>query len=87
MYLLNLCIYYFCPLNCYSVKTYLLLYPFYDLMIFIYKKERAVLPVVSTTVSITFHEVGGPARLTSGPSAATNIPVVRALLMEIQPTF
>ena len=40
--------------------------------------------------SMTFDEVvvvGVPARLSGGPSAATNIPVVHTLLMAIQSTF
>ena len=36
---------------------------------------------------MTFDEVGAPVRLSSGPSPATNIPVVHTLLMEIQSTF
>ena len=36
---------------------------------------------------MTFDEVGAPARLSGGPSPATNIPVVHTLLMEIQSTF
>ena len=36
---------------------------------------------------MTFDEVGAPARLSGGPSAATNIPVVHTLLMAIQSTF
>ena len=36
---------------------------------------------------VTFDEVGAPARLSGGPSAATNIPVVHTLLMVIQSTF
>ena len=39
--------------------------------------------VVSTTC-MTFDEVGAPARLSGGPSPATNIPVVYTLLMAIQ---
>ena len=35
-------------------------------------------------VSMTFDEVGAPARLSGGPSPATNIPVVHTLLMAIQ---
>ena len=34
-----------------------------------------------------FDEVGAPARLSGGPSPATNIPVVHTLLMAIQSTF
>ena len=33
-----------------------------------------------------FDEVGAPARLSGGPSPATNIPVVHTLLMAIQST-
>ena len=33
---------------------------------------------------MTFDEVGAPARLSGGPSPATNIPVVHTLLMAIQ---
>ena len=44
------------------------------------------LPVVSMTC-ITFDEVGAPARLSGGPSPATNIPVIHTLLMAIQSTF
>ena len=36
---------------------------------------------------MTFDEVGALARLSGGPSAATNISVVHTLLMVIQPTF
>ena len=36
---------------------------------------------------MTFDEVGAPARLSGGPSQATNIPVVHTLLMAIQSTF
>ena len=36
---------------------------------------------------MTFDEVGAPLRLSSGPSAATNIPVVHTLLKAIQSTF
>ena len=36
---------------------------------------------------MTIDEVGAPARLSSGPSPATNIPVVHTLLMTIQSTF
>ena len=39
--------------------------------------------VVSMTW-MTFDEVGTPARLSGGPSPATNIPVVHILLMAIQ---
>ena len=35
-------------------------------------------------VSMTFDEVRAPARLSGGPSPATNIPVVHTLLMAIQ---
>ena len=35
-------------------------------------------------VSMTCNEVGAPARLSGGPSPATNIPVVHTLLMAIQ---
>ena len=35
---------------------------------------------------MTFDEVGAPARLSGGPYAATNIPVVHTLLMTIQST-
>ena len=42
--------------------------------------------VVSMT-SMTFDEVGAPARLSGGPSPATNIPVVHTLLMAIHCTF
>ena len=42
--------------------------------------------VVSMTC-MTFDEVGAPARLSGGPSPATNIPVVHTLLMAIQWTF
>ena len=38
--------------------------------------------VVSMTC-MTFDEVGAPARLSGGPSPATNIPVVHTLLMAI----
>ena len=38
-------------------------------------------------MSNTFDEVGAPACLSGGPSAATNIPVVHTLLMAIQLTF
>ena len=37
-------------------------------------------------MSVTFDDVGAPARLSGGPSAATNIPVVHTLLMAIQST-
>ena len=37
-------------------------------------------------MSTTFDEVGAPARLSGGPSIATNIPVVHTLLMSIQST-
>ena len=44
----------------------------------------AALPVVS----MTFDEVGVPARLSGGPSPVTNVPVVHTLLMmAIQSTF
>ena len=36
---------------------------------------------------MTFDAVGAPARLSGGPSPATNIPVVHTLLMAIQSTF
>ena len=36
---------------------------------------------------MTFDEVGAPARLSGGPSPATNSPVVHTLLMAIQSTF
>ena len=36
---------------------------------------------------MTFGEVGAPARLSGGPSPATNIPVVHTLLTAIQSTF
>ena len=36
---------------------------------------------------MTFDEVGAPARLSGGPSPATNIPVVHTLLTAIQSTF
>ena len=36
---------------------------------------------------MTFDEVGAHARLSGGPSPATNIPVVHTLLMAIQSTF
>ena len=38
-------------------------------------------------LSMTFDEVGAPARLSGGPSPGTNIPVVHTLLMAIQSTF
>ena len=89
----------------YYFETSLLLYPFYDLMIFIhnpkelklslrkqYKKAKgpqlggvvlsSALPGVSMTC-MTFDEVGAPARLSSGPSPATNIPAVHNLLMAL----
>ena len=46
----------------------------------------SALPVVSMTCMI-FDEVGAPARLSSGPSTATNIPVVHTLLMALQSTL
>ena len=46
-----------------------------------------VLSSALPVVSMTFDEVGAPACLSGGPSAATNIPVVHTLLMTIQPTF
>ena len=36
---------------------------------------------------MTFDAVGAPARLSGGPSPASNIPVVHSLLMAIQSTF
>ena len=36
---------------------------------------------------MTFDEVGAPARLSGGPSPATNIPVVYTLLMAILSSF
>ena len=36
---------------------------------------------------MTFDEVGAPARLSGGPSPATNIPVVHTSLIAIQSTF
>ena len=36
---------------------------------------------------MTFNEVGAPALLSGGPSAATNIPVVHTLLMVILSTI
>ena len=45
-----------------------------------------VLSSVLPVGSITFDEVGAPAHLSGGPSAATNIPVVHTLLA-IQLTF
>ena len=36
---------------------------------------------------MTFDEVGAPARLSGGPSPATNIPVVHTSFMAIQSTF
>ena len=44
---------------------------------------NSALPVVS----MTFDEVGAPARLSGVPSPATNIPVVHTLLMAIQSNF
>ena len=46
-----------------------------------------VLSSALPVVSMTFDEVGAPAHLSSGPSAATNIPVVHTLLKVIQSTF
>ena len=37
--------------------------------------------------SMTFDEVGAPARLSGGPSPATNFPVVHTLHMAIVSTF
>ena len=45
-----------------------------------------VLSSALPVVSMTFDEVGAPARLCGGPSPATNIPVVHTLLMAIQST-
>ena len=47
---------------------------------------RVVLSSALPVVSMTFDEVGAPARLSGGPSAATNIPVVHTLLMATQST-
>ena len=46
-----------------------------------------VLSSALPVVSMTFDVVGAPARLSGGPSPATNIPVVHTLLMAIQSTF
>ena len=46
-----------------------------------------VLSSALPVVSMTFDEVGAPARLSGGPSPATNIPVVHTLIMAIQSTF
>ena len=46
-----------------------------------------VLSSALPVVSMTFDEVGAPARLSGGLSPATNIPVVHTLLMAIQSTF
>ena len=46
-----------------------------------------VLSSAFPVVSMNFDEVGAPARLSGGPSPATNIPVVHTLLMAIQSTF
>ena len=46
-----------------------------------------VLSSALPVVSMTFDEVGAPARLSGGPSPATNLPVVHILLMAIQLTF
>ena len=51
-----------------------MLYPFYDLMIFIYNPKELKLS------SRKLYKSGGP-------SPATNIPVVHTLLMAIQSTF
>ena len=48
---------------------------------------RVVLSSALPVVSMTFDEVGAPAHLSGGPSAATNIPVAHALLMAIQSTL
>ena len=45
-----------------------------------------VLSSALPVVSMTCNEVGAPARLSGGPSPATNIPVVHTLLMAIQST-
>ena len=45
-----------------------------------------VLSSALPVVSMTFDEVGAPARLCGGPSPATNIPVVHTLLVAIQST-
>ena len=45
-----------------------------------------VLSSALPVVSMTFDEVGAPARLSGGPSPATNIPVVHTLLVAIQST-
>ena len=42
----------------------------------------SALPVMNDLYD--FDEVGAPARLSGGPSPATNIPVVHTLLMAIQ---
>ena len=46
-----------------------------------------VLSSALPVVSMTFDEVGAPARLSGGPSPATTIPVVHTLLMAIQSTI
>ena len=46
-----------------------------------------VLSSALPVVSMTCNEVGAPARLSGGPSPATNIPVVHTLLMARQSTF
>ena len=46
-----------------------------------------VLRSALSVVSMTFDEVGAPSRLSGGPSAAINIPVVHTLFMAIQSTF
>ena len=46
-----------------------------------------VLSSALPVVSVTFDGVGAPARLSGGPSAATNIPVVHTLLMTKLSTF
>ena len=46
-----------------------------------------VLSSALPVVSMTFAEVGAPARLSGGPFAATNIPVVHTLHMAKQLTF
>ena len=43
-----------------------------------------VLSSALPVVSINFDEVGAPAGLSDGPSAATNIPVVHTLLIYSQ---
>ena len=68
------------------------LFCYIDLMIFIGRvvqmrcQSWSALPVMAG-YKYDFDEVGAPACLSGGPSAATNIPLVYSLLKAVQSTF